>query len=267
MTVHDAVPTPYPEINVVLDQVLSGAREALGTGLAGMYLYGSLAGGDFNPRSSDIDFLVVTEGELADRVIAALKEMHDRIAAGGGPWTARLEGAYIPRAALRRYDPARARHPTLGVDGGLRVEQHHSDWIIQRHVAREQGVVVAGPPPSTMIDSVSPGELQRAVVAVLDEWWSHKLDDTAWLDSGEYQAFAILTMCRALYTLHHGAIVSKTVAARWARTALGSRWEALIEHASAWQRDARWGNLNGTLDFIRYTLAYSRQFSASADDP
>jgi hypothetical protein len=43
----------------------------------------------------------------------------------------------------------------------------------------------------------------------------------------EYQAYAILTMCRALYTLQHGTVVSKSVAARWAQEVLGERWAAL----------------------------------------
>jgi len=67
-------------------------------------------------------------------------------------------------------------------------------------------------------------------------------------------SYAVLTMCRALYTLQHGAVVSKPVAARWAQAALGERWAALIERASAWRPGAQSDHLDETLDFIRYTL-------------
>ena len=50
--------TQYPEINKILDLLLSSATAVLGNQLVGMYLYGSLASGDFNLETSDIDFLV-----------------------------------------------------------------------------------------------------------------------------------------------------------------------------------------------------------------
>jgi hypothetical protein len=82
--------------------------------------------------------------------------------------------------------------------------------------------------------------------------------DPARLESGEYQAYAVLTMCRALYTLEHGRIVSKPVAARWAWVTLGKRWAALIDWALAWRHAAPSDRLNETLDLIRYTLERSR---------
>jgi hypothetical protein len=68
-------------------------------------------------------------------------------------------------------------------------------------------------------------------------------------------------MCRVLYTLHHGSIVSKPVAVRWAQAALGVPWAALIEQALAWQPAAQGDDfLDGTLAFIGYTLERSRSF-------
>ena len=57
-------PTPYPSVNAILGMLLSGAQEILGNRFTGLYLYGSLSSGDFDPERSDIDFLVVTDGEL-----------------------------------------------------------------------------------------------------------------------------------------------------------------------------------------------------------
>jgi hypothetical protein len=60
--------------------------------------------------------------------------MHAEIASSGLPYATRLEGSYIPRHALRRYDPANARHPTIGTDWPFQVEWHGNDWIIERHI-------------------------------------------------------------------------------------------------------------------------------------
>ena len=118
---------------------------------------------------------------------------------------------------------------------------------------------IGGPAPQTLIDPVQPNELRRAVLATLREWWSQQLDNPVWLDSREYQAYAVLTMCRALYTLQSGTMVSKPVAAQWAQEALGERWAGLIERALAWQHADGLENLPETLDFIRYTLEFGQQ--------
>ncbi len=247
-------PTPYPEVNAVLHLLLAEAQAVLGQDFAGMYLYGSLSSGDFNPRTSDIDFLIVTSRELPAEKVQALKEMHQRIAASGLHWAKELEGSYIPLADLRRHDPARAMHPSIGVDWDFGVNPHGSDWIIQRHILRRHGVSLAGPPPASLIDPVSPDELRWAVRDTLNTWWRGHLEDPRRLKSRLYQAFAVLTMCRALYTLQMAEIVSKPAAAAWARGTLPPRWAGLIERALAFEPGDGIDDAAETREFIRYTL-------------
>jgi hypothetical protein len=256
-------PTPYPDVNAALSELLGNVRDLLGDHFTGMYLHGSLATGDFNPATSDIDFLVVTTGELPLELVPALASMHRRMADGGSRWAQRIEGAYIPQAALCRYDPEHATHPWLGADGHFAVEQLHSDWVIQRHILRERGVVLAGPHPCTMIDPVSADDLRAAVRAILREWWSGKLENHGWLEDAEYRAFAILTMCRALHTLHHGEVASKPVAARWAQHTLPDPWPSLIERAMKWTPDGSPQGMAGALDFINYTIDRAEDGGAS----
>jgi hypothetical protein len=254
-------PTPYPDVNAVLHRLFLSVQTVLGSHWVGMYVHGSLVRGDFDPQRSDIDFVVVTAAELSDETFRALEAMHAHMRASGLPWAAKLEGAYIPQHALRRYDPAHARHPWLGVDGHFAVEQLGSDWVIQCHVLRGQGVVLAGPAPRALIDPILPDDLRRAQRATLQEWWVPQLHDTTRLQSGEYQAYAILAMCRALYTLQRGTVVSKPVAARWAQQTLGERWAALIGRALAWRHDVPFDALDETLALLRYTLEHAQRFA------
>lgn len=254
-----AHPTPYPEVNAVLHLLLSGARTVLGDRFVGLYLYGSLASGDFDPDRSDIDFVVVTAHELSAEVISALEEIHSRLAEGDSKWATKLEGSYVPQQALRRYEPNDPPRPQLN-EGRFYLGRHESDWIIQRHVLREHGVTVAGPAISSFIDPVGPDDLRQAVRGILSEWWEPMLQDPNWLRSGEYQAYAVLTICRALYTLQHGAVASKHVSARWARSTLGGRWAVLIERSLAWHPDESPGELDETLSLIRHTIERSRRF-------
>jgi len=86
-------PTPYLAANAVLRLLLQEVRAVLGPEFVGMYCYGSLSLGDFEPGSSDIDFLVVTANDLPDEMVAALGAMHGRIAVSGLQWADKLEGS------------------------------------------------------------------------------------------------------------------------------------------------------------------------------
>jgi Domain of unknown function (DUF4111) len=59
-------------------------------------------------------------------------------------------------------------------------------------------------------------------------------------------------MCRALYALEHGDIVSKPMAARWALQTQDGRWAELIDRALAWPQAPQPSQLNETSEFIRY---------------
>lgn len=261
MTGEAGAPTPFGDVNRALAVLLAGAREVLGAQFTGLYVYGSLAMGDFTPGRSDVDFVVVTAGELPELAIEELAVMHARLTASGQPWVDKLEGPYIPQGALRRYDPAHNAHPALRVDGSFAVDGHGSDWVIQRHVIRENGIVVAGPPPRTVIDPVAPDELRQAARGILREWWQPMLTDAGRLQSSEYQAYAILTMCRSLYTLHHADAVSKIVAATWAKATQSTHWHDLIDRALAWRHGMALDALDEVRAFIRYTLARSDTFA------
>jgi hypothetical protein len=250
----NASPTPYPDINAILDKLLTRIKRILGNHFTGLYLHGSLAYSDFNPQTSDIDFLVVTDGPLPTEIFSALKVMHAHLFASGLAWSQKIEGAYIPKEALRRHDPAYAPIPWLGVDGHFALEMLGSDWSIQRWILREKGLVVAGPPLVGLIDPVSAEDLRQAVRGSLREWWSPPFPSPERFQSGEYQAYAILTMCRSLYVLEHGAVASKPEAAGWAMETLGEPWRALISAAAAWRPGMEFNKLEETLEFIRFTL-------------
>jgi hypothetical protein len=258
---HEAWPTAYPEVNTALHALLAGVRSVLGDLMVGLYVHGSLAGGGFEPGRSDVDFCVATAGPLPADLLPALEAMHARLTASGWPWADRLEGSYVPVQALRRYDPVNAHHPALRVDGTFAVDHHGVDWPIQLHVLREHGIALAGPRPATLIDPIAPDDLRRATLGVLHAWWVPKLDDPTLLRSAEYQAYAILTMCRILYTLEHGTVVSKAHAARWARTRLNGGRAPLIANALAWRHGMALDALEDVLDLIRHTVHRAERYS------
>lgn len=238
----------------MLAQLMLYINRLLNQDIVGVYVHGSLALGDFNPETSDVDFLVVTRQELPAERLPALDQMHAELRDQGFKWAFNMEGSYISQALLRRYDPDQCWHPALRCDGSFGVDGHASDWIIQRAVIREHGIVLSGPSPAALIDPVAPSELKKAAQGILKEWWSPLLEDASRLATSEYQVYAVLTMCRCLYTIEKGLVASKPAAAKWMISTRGNEWETLIRQAMAWRRGDELNAIDETLAFVRYTL-------------
>jgi hypothetical protein len=257
-------PTPFPEVNAILQELLKSIQDRLGERLIGMYLEGSLANGDFD-QDSDIDFVAVTDVEITGNLFSVLQEIHDRIAAGDSPWAVELEGSYLSKQALRRYDPANARHPNIERGSGerLKMVDHDEGWNVHRHILRERGITIIGPDPKTLVDPVRPEELKQAMSPALNGWAAHFLNHPEEIRHRGYQSYVVLTLCRILYTLQSGEVASKLKSANWAKESTGQNWAALIEHAwegrhhSQMQADGE--HIRQTLEFIKYALERGQQ--------
>ena len=161
---------------------------------------------------------------------------------------------------MRRHAPQPLTHPNIerGPGERLKMARHDEDWIIHRYNLRERGITLVGPPPHTLIDPLSPDDLRRATLAILRDWWALMLADPAPLRARGYQSYAVLSLCRILYTLHYGAVAAKREAARWAQETLDPRWAPLIDRA--WEgrsdpgSDASPEDVRATQEFIRCAL-------------
>lgn len=261
--------TPYSEVNELLAVLIPRVQSILGDQLVGMYLFGSLANGGFD-RYSDVDILVVTERSVSDHVFSLLQSMHAEIAAADNGYADQLEVSYIPRDALRRYDPQNNRHPHLDRGRGetLHVVSHDSDWVVQRHVLRERGISLAGPEARTLIDPVSAEDLRQAMRPILFDWYAHFLEKPVPFDSRGYQSYTVLSLCRILYTLETGQVISKQSAAEWAKQALDPRWRPLIDRALLGRQNPSLApepqDVRETLAMIRFTLDLQKRDTCGA---
>lgn len=266
--------TPYPEVNTLLNALLPEVLNILGDEFVGMYLYGSLAYGGFD-RASDVDFVVITADELPEALFAALQEMHGRIARLDSWCATQLEGSYIPRRALRAFDPRRVYHLHIDRGPGERLHRMQIDdsrlsrawwggWVFLRHVLRQDGITLAGPDPRVLVDPVKPGELRQAARANMEDWLAPLLDRPEELCRYGYQPYCVLTICRLLHTLETDTTSSKEAAARWAQERLGPRWAGFIERAWRERQDPPDPTppeaVAASLDFIRFTLEQSNSY-------
>lgn len=243
-------PTPYVAVNKMLGRLLTAVSDILGNQFVGLYLYGSLVTGDFSEATSDIDFLVVVCEPLSDEIVAQLAEMHVRLAADESKWGDELECYYLHTAALRRFVPSPEEFPHRERGAALKTEPLAEDIVIMQYILWHKGLTLAGPPIRELVDMVSSEELRQAVASLFVGWWRPMITNQAKLLSVGYRVYAITTMCRVLYTLRHGEIVSKPEAVRWAMTELDERWHGLIKTAVSWQGEPL-DNLEETVALIR----------------
>jgi len=228
-------------------------QKTLGNQFVGFYIHGSIAMQAFVPERSDIDYLVITREEVDDVGFEALTQMHAEIYASGIYGAKILEGSYISETAIRQYDSDHCHHTALRCDGVLARDGHDVDWIIQRFVLREKGIVISGPALNSLIDPISERDLKQAAYGILDNWWRPQLTNHSNLAKDEYQAYAVLTMCRSFYTIQLVDVVPKANAANWF-CAEYPEWKWLVDKAFGWRKGKPFNSLESTLDLIRFTL-------------
>lgn len=257
-----AAPTAYPDLNVVLGELVESVRTILGENFCGAYLQGSFAVGDADEHS-DVDFIVVTHEEVTDTQVADLQAMQERLFELDTPWAQHLEGSYIPKELLRRVDPTRA--PLVYFDNGETkpARDNHCNTAVVRWSLREHGIALAGPPAKTLIEPVQPDDLRREVREAIVEFaeWAHSPTKAGGM-SRWMQPYLVLNLCRMLQTLESGEIASKKAGGEWALQAFDPQWAGFIQHAlddrpDPWVRvyqPAEHETVERTLAFVDYAL-------------
>lgn len=262
-------PTAFPELNAVLSQLVAGLRAMLGGNLVGVYLHGSFAVGGADEHS-DVDFLVVIERELTEDEQHELRALHERLFQLPSHWAQHLEGSYVPRDRLRRPDPK--REPWFYFDNGATeaIWDNHDNSAVVRWSLREHGVVLEGPSPTMLVDSVSGDELRREVRWVIDDYGDWLRARETW--SARLQTLAVISYCRILHTLETGVVAPKRESGEWGRETLDAEWRDLIQRAlddrpDPWSKVRETADpslVRQTLDFVDYAARRSRETPSAA---
>lgn len=211
----------------MLSRLTRDIQDQLRGNLAGVCLYGSAAAGDFDDERSDLDLVAVVSDDIEEPDVGRLRDMHRRLAEDFPAWHDRIEVDYVSVAALRTY---RTRPRTMvRISPGEPLHQTNVSrhYLLNWYMARG-GVALFGPPPDQLIPEISRAEFVEVVREHASAW----KDWVAGMSTPGGQAYAVLTLCRALYASTHGEQASKRQAARAAQT-LVPQWASLIEWALA----------------------------------
>ena len=223
--------TPYDGINALLDVLLQNIQSILRNKLVGLYLGGSLVLGDFDKTISDIDLVAALSSDVNEREFDELKKMHEGIVVQYPEWDDRIEVCYISTDALKTVKSRTS--PIVNISPGEPIHrlEANKDWLMNWYLTREKSVALFGPPPKTIIEQITKEEYLQSVKHHIISWGS-------WVktmrDRYAQVAYAILTLCRALYASKHGEQVSKKQAAQWAQKEL-PEWSNFIGQAIVWR--------------------------------
>lgn len=224
-------PTPYPELDALLEDLVLRTSDILGSCFIGAYLQGSFALGDADLHS-DCDFLIVLAHDPDPDHVRALAAVHSEIPTRPGHWSRHLEGSYPVAAELRRSDLPEAAW--LYVDHGSRevVRDTHCNQPWVRWTLRERGITLAGPPPTDLVDVVPPDMLRSAarssLPTLVDDIHAWMPESIAW-----GQRYLVTSACRGLFTATTAEVASKRQAVLWARDRVDARWSPLLDQVLA----------------------------------
>lgn len=247
------------EINVLLRQLLLQIQSILANEFVGMYVGGSLSGNSFNMATSDIDCYIITTKVLSENMVRKIEEMHTQFYSSKLKYAKKIEASYIPQNDLIDFDPQGVR-PYFN-EGCYYLAHYGNNYLIELFVLREKGISIAGPDIKCLIKEISTQSLKAAIQKNLHEYWATNLIDVSKFKRSDYQVFAILTMCRTLYSLKTGKIASKIDAAQWAMQHLDAKWKNLIELAIAWEPSQEINKLEESQHFVRYVLNKSGDYT------
>lgn len=201
-----------PRVASLLDGLGALLRAELGSNLVGLYVYGSLTQQAFDPRRSDVDCVAVVRSRLGLNVASRLRARLGRLGRSY-PLARRLQLTILIQRELLQFNG----------DGWLyqfgRLTRTGSDGnpLIWANIL-DTGLVIVGPVPHSFVPPITPHALRAALVREVGYLRAELVTNRAshWRNKPAYRRYAVLTLCRILYTLQTGRVVSKQMAADWA---------------------------------------------------
>lgn len=240
------------ELTALLQELLQKLQSSLSEKFIGLYVGGSIANSSFNATTSDIDCYIITTEPLPEHTIAQIGALHHELYLSQAPYAKKIEASYIAQSDLLNFNPKHKR-PYFN-EGNLYIAPYGSNFIIELWMLRNKGITLSGPAIKDFLKEISPQDIQLAIKRNLDEYWRVMLTDLKKLSRSDYQVYAIVTMCRTLYSLETGDIVSKTKAAQWVISKYNAAWSDLVTKAIAWEPGLELNKLEETQQFIKFVL-------------
>ncbi len=197
--------------------------------LAGIYLWGSLTYEAFDESCSDVDCIVVTKRDLDDRKFSEIDEWF-RGTGKRNRWVKRMDMRFvIDKEFLDKTSRCCGFYPYTGKMIRTGSDGNPIIWVN----IGQCGITLWGENAKLIAPHVSEQCLHDGLVLELNylkEGLASRVGDRS--DKAfVYNAYAVLTACRILYSAHHGTLISKDQAFRWGMKRVPHEWRPVIRAA------------------------------------
>ena len=207
-------------------------KDILNKKMLGVYLYGSLAMGTFNPVSSDVDLQVVIEkgldaverNKLLEKTTNALSKIPNRKVGIG----------FVTMETLTNfnYPPIQEFHISGTFSEGLQSEEAKPSESMVTHLAtiKKRGLCLWGKSIQEIIPDISDNVYLKSIIP--NFYWSYNLVSRG-EDIGVCRVpnYAVLNCCRVLNFIKTKTITSKVEGGEWGLENLPSEYRELIQQA------------------------------------
>lgn len=212
------------EIRAVLNRYTERLREEFGDRIVGVYLYGSLVNGTFDPESSDVDFLTVIRSRPEKEDIARIRQIHGEMCAFSR-FGRMLEGEYVGFGDMDGRMPA-GKYPyfAYGKFQGY-VALKHFAWF----QLIEKGVTYYGVNFRDIAGEIEWNDVKDELVDRLSTYWPFAANWKTLLD--KWFALVVLSVCRIYYALENKSTTSKNNGGEYALSRLSKDWHRIILEA------------------------------------
>ena len=222
-----SLPKNIPQdLSDLFQQMTTDFSAILRGNLVGIYLWGSLTYEAFDETCSDVDCIVVTSRDLDDREFSELDNWFKNVGEHNR-WVKRIEMRFvIDKEFLDKTSRCCGFYHYTG-----KLVRHGSDGnpIIWMNIG-QSGITLWGKEAKLIAPGISDQCLNDALLLELNylrEGLASNVGDQT--DKAfVYNAYAVLTACRILYSAHHRALVTKYQAYAWAMETVPSMWAAII---------------------------------------
>lgn len=221
------------KVLAITNNFLDAADTAVPGFIQGLYLVGSVALGDFQAQSSDVDFVVVSAAPPSEAELQGLAATHASLRKAYPDLN--FDGPHLTWAALAAGPQACAPVP-FNHEGNFEPSGNFALDPVTWHELVDHGVALRGPTlDKTMV---------WYDVAILRAWMLNNYQSywLPWLK--QYQdapdqveplnwpvTWGVLGVVRLHYTLVNGRITSKTGAGQYALETFDGRWQQIITDA------------------------------------
>ncbi|MFJ7828133.1 aminoglycoside adenylyltransferase domain-containing protein [Psychrobacillus sp. NPDC096623] len=222
------------EIRVFVFNLLTKTQIIIEDRLIGCYLHGSLAMGGFNPDSSDIDLIIITENPLTVKAMRRLAVLY--LENSNRPYP--IEVSFLNASQLdnwsfptpydfhyseywrKRYEDEIKKGTALYLNGD---EKKDGDLAAHIMMLNHRGVCIAGKPIRHVFPSIPQSDFLTSILRDYEDC----------LNNIEHEPiYCILNLIRVYWYLKDENISSKQEAGKWGASHLPPKFHSLIHQVA-----------------------------------